>query len=71
METKEAAEAAVQDPNPVIDGRRANLNLAYLGVKSRIIAPTSNFSFVQLTVNVNLLSSLESKRFLILGMLEL
>lgn len=39
METKEAAEAAVSDPNPVIDGRKANVNLAYLGVKSRIVAP--------------------------------
>jgi hypothetical protein len=41
METKEAAEAAVQDPNPIIDGRKANVNLAYLGVKSRIVQPTS------------------------------
>ena len=41
METKEAAEAAILDPNPVIDGRKANVNLAYLGVKSRIAQPTS------------------------------
>lgn len=41
METKEAAEAAVLDPNPVIDGRKANVNLAYLGVKSRIVQPAS------------------------------
>jgi len=40
METREAAEAAVLDPNPIIDGRKANVNLAYLGVKSRIVAPT-------------------------------
>lgn len=43
METKEAAEAAVYEPNPIIDGRKANVNLAYLGVKSRIVQPTSNF----------------------------
>ena len=43
METKEAAEAAILDPNPVIDGRKANVNLAYLGVKSRIAQPTSNY----------------------------
>lgn len=43
METKEAAEAAVSDPNPVIDGRKANVNLAYLGVKSRIVAPAGKF----------------------------
>ncbi|CAF0919330.1 unnamed protein product [Brachionus calyciflorus] len=43
METKEAAEAAVLDPNPVIDGRKANVNLAYLGVKSKIVQPTNYF----------------------------
>lgn len=42
METKEAAEAAVLDPNPVIDGRKANVNLAYLGVKSRLMPPAGN-----------------------------
>lgn len=41
METKEAAEAAVYDPNPIIDGRRSNVNLAYLGVKSRLVQPAS------------------------------
>ena len=41
MEYKEAAEAAIYDPNPVIDGRKANVNLAYLGVKSRSLAPNS------------------------------
>ncbi len=40
METKEAAEAAVIDPNPIIDGRKANVNLAYLGVKSRLATPS-------------------------------
>ena len=43
MESREAAEAAVLDPNPVIDGRKANVNLAYLGVKSRIVAPSGLF----------------------------
>ena len=41
METKEQAEAAILDPNPIIDGRKANVNLAYLGVKSRIPQQTS------------------------------
>ncbi len=45
METKEAAEAAIYDPNPVIDGRKANVNLAYLGVKSRSLAPSGWFFF--------------------------
>uniref|UniRef100_A0A8D2G0G5 RNA-binding protein 38 n=1 Tax=Theropithecus gelada TaxID=9565 RepID=A0A8D2G0G5_THEGE len=28
-----AAERAGKDPNPIIDGRKANVNLAYLGAK--------------------------------------
>ena len=36
MESKEAAALAVYDPNPIIDGRKANVNLAYLGVKTRV-----------------------------------
>lgn len=35
MARREAAEEAVKDPNPTIDGRRANVNLAYLGAKNR------------------------------------
>jgi len=35
MSTKEAAQEAIKDPNPVIDGRKANVNLAYLGAKPR------------------------------------
>ena len=35
MATKEAAQEAIKDPNPIIDGRRANVNLAYLGAKPR------------------------------------
>jgi len=31
----EGAKLAIQDPNPVIDGRKANVNLAYLGAKPR------------------------------------
>lgn len=30
-----AAERACKDPNPIIDGRKANVNLAYLGAKPR------------------------------------
>ena len=45
METKEAAEAAVIDPNPIIDGRKANVNLAYLGVKSRLATPSGIIIF--------------------------
>ena len=36
MATKEAAERACKEPNPIIDGRKANVNLAILGAKPRI-----------------------------------
>ncbi|XP_036447521.1 RNA-binding protein 38 [Colossoma macropomum] len=39
MIEKAAAERACKDPNPIIDGRKANVNLAYLGAKPRS-APT-------------------------------
>lgn len=31
-----AAERACKDPNPIIDGRKANVNLAYIGAKPRV-----------------------------------
>ena len=38
MSDRVAAERACKDPNPIIDGRKANVNLAYLGAKPRGIA---------------------------------
>lgn len=35
MVDREAAERAVKEANPIIDGRKANVNLAYLGAKPR------------------------------------
>lgn len=35
MSDRLAAERACKDPNPIIDGRKANVNLAYLGAKPR------------------------------------
>lgn len=35
MLESEGAKKAIQDPNPVIDGRKANVNLAYIGAKPR------------------------------------
>ncbi|XP_051892396.1 RNA-binding protein 38-like isoform X2 [Pristis pectinata] len=32
-----AAERACKDPNPIIDGRKTNVNLAYLGAKPRTV----------------------------------
>lgn len=35
MATREGAEHACAVPNPVVDGRKANVNLAYLGAKPK------------------------------------
>lgn len=35
MVDRDAAERAVKEANPIIDGRKANVNLAYLGAKPR------------------------------------
>ncbi|XP_076349933.1 RNA-binding protein 24-B-like [Tachypleus tridentatus] len=35
MADRKSAERAVRDANPIIDGRKANVNLAYLGAKPR------------------------------------
>ena len=35
MASKESAERACKEPNPIIDGRKANVNLAILGAKAR------------------------------------
>lgn len=35
MSDKESALRACMNPNPIIDGRKANVNLAYLGAKPR------------------------------------
>ncbi|CAJ0582906.1 unnamed protein product, partial [Mesorhabditis spiculigera] len=35
MKDRGNAERACKDPNPIIDGRKANVNLAYLGAKPR------------------------------------
>ncbi|XP_051516545.1 RNA-binding protein 38 [Myxocyprinus asiaticus] len=42
MLDKSAAERACKDPNPIIDGRKANVNLAYLGAKPR--SPLTGYS---------------------------
>lgn len=40
MGDRPAAERACKDPNPIIDGRKANVNLAILGAKPRLIPPS-------------------------------
>lgn len=45
MNTQEAATLATKEANPVIDGRKANVNLAYLGAKPRVIpSPAGKFN---------------------------
>lgn len=44
MSDKSAAERACKDPNPVIDGRKANVNLAYIGAKPRVMQATGKYS---------------------------
>ncbi|XP_061123673.1 RNA-binding protein 24 isoform X2 [Syngnathus typhle] len=39
MSERSAADRACKDPNPIIDGRKANVNLAYLGAKPRVMQP--------------------------------
>ncbi|KAG8002541.1 RNA-binding protein 38, partial [Nibea albiflora] len=41
MVERGAAERACKDANPIIDGRKANVNLAYLGAKPRSSSNTS------------------------------
>lgn len=49
MKDRVGAERACKDPNPIIDGRKANVNLAYLGAKPRNNLQLSTFwaSFFQ------------------------
>lgn len=50
MGDRSAADRACKDPNPIIDGRKANVNLAYLGAKPRVMQPGEGF--VSLLENV-------------------
>ena len=42
MSTDEAAELAIRDKSPRLDGRRCNVNLAYIGQKKKSIGITGN-----------------------------
>lgn len=48
MADRASADRACKDPNPIIDGRKANVNLAYLGAKPRVIQPGEglDYSFI-------------------------
>ena len=60
MAKKEDAQKAIQEPNPIIDGRKANVNLAYIGAKPRLMQ--SSFPFKD-TVLITLSSPWRSRRF--------
>nr|XP_032825356.1 RNA-binding protein 24-B-like [Petromyzon marinus] len=48
MADRASAERACKDPNPIIDGRKANVNLAYIGAKPRVIQPGFAFGVQQI-----------------------
>uniref|UniRef100_A0A3Q3JK15 RRM domain-containing protein n=1 Tax=Monopterus albus TaxID=43700 RepID=A0A3Q3JK15_MONAL len=48
MADRSAADRACKDPNPIIDGRKANVNLAYLGAKPRVMQPGFTFGVPQI-----------------------
>ncbi|XP_061111000.1 RNA-binding protein 24 [Conger conger] len=48
MGDRSSADRACKDPNPIIDGRKANVNLAYLGAKPRVIQTGFAFGVPQL-----------------------
>jgi hypothetical protein len=52
MSDKLAAERACEDPNPIIDGRKANVNLAYLGAKPRTFQATFPYAFQNLSAGL-------------------
>lgn len=55
MADRAAAERACKDPNPIIDGRKANVNLAYLGAKPRSLQ-TGESCFPSRLLSVSILS---------------
>ena len=56
MADRLAAERACKDANPIIDGRKANVNLAYLGAKPRGNIQTGNIINKHAQQNQNELS---------------
>lgn len=51
MADRASADRACKDPNPIIDGRKANVNLAYLGAKPRVIQPGEELDQIETTDN--------------------
>lgn len=55
MADRAAAERACKDPNPIIDGRKANVNLAYLGAKPRSLQTGESLCFPAWLFSVSIL----------------
>lgn len=48
MGDRASAERACKDPNPIIDGRKANVNLAILGAKPRgTVTPSGWYHIIE------------------------
>ncbi|CAK5093648.1 unnamed protein product [Meloidogyne enterolobii] len=56
MKERAQAEKACRDPNPIIDGRKTNVNLAYLGAK-----PRNNSHLAVLSQTLGQLPQLQAK----------
>lgn len=56
MADRAAAERACKDPNPNIDGRKANVNLAYLGAKPRSLQTGESLCLPSLALLVAIFS---------------
>ena len=57
MSDRIGADRACKEPNPIIDGRKANVNLAYLGAKPRVNGNIEKilYALVVWLLHVNLL----------------
>ena len=60
MAKKEDAQKAIQEPNPIIDGRKANVNLAYIGAKPRLMQSSFPFKDTESFNDHSSLSSFQS-----------
>ncbi len=59
MADRSAADRACKDPNPIIDGRKANVNLAYLGAKPRVMQPGKKCTAKYIFTHFNILNKLQ------------
>ena len=74
MVDAESAKSAIQDPNPVIDGRKANVNLAYIGAKPRATTaagePLNSLAFAALRASYNTEWNERKKELLVYWMIN-